>query len=134
MKARFSATRLLVLRSPISISYSDVSVPEFPFPVSHFCVPIHCYLTNCITRKDQLSSDDNKKGLIMKYSKRFGTRFATLLCASCMCIIVGVIAAKNATLSFLVGGSKSGFERAKPILECMGQNIFHCGGTASGQV
>ncbi|CAB3997707.1 3-hydroxyisobutyrate dehydrogenase, mitochondrial [Paramuricea clavata] len=45
----------------------------------------------------------------------------------------GVIASQNGTLSFLVGGSKTGFERAKPILECMGQNIFHCGETATGQ-
>lgn len=49
-------------------------------------------------------------------------------------IISGVIAAQNGTLSFLVGGSKAGFERAKPILEFMGQNIFHCGGNAAGQV
>ncbi|XP_028390830.1 3-hydroxyisobutyrate dehydrogenase, mitochondrial-like [Dendronephthya gigantea] len=45
----------------------------------------------------------------------------------------GVMASQNGTLSFLVGGSKTGFERAKPILQCMGQNIFHCGGTATGQ-
>lgn len=49
-------------------------------------------------------------------------------------IALGVIASRNGTLSFLVGGSKTGFERAKPILECMGQNIFHCGGVATGQV
>ena len=49
-------------------------------------------------------------------------------------MIPGVIASQNGTLSFLVGGSKIGFERAKPILEYMGQNIFYCGGTATGQV
>lgn len=49
-------------------------------------------------------------------------------------VFPGVIASQNGTLSFLVGGSKAGFEQAKPILECMGQNIFHCGGTATGQV
>ena len=49
-------------------------------------------------------------------------------------IVPGVIASQNGTLSFLVGGSKIGFEQAKPILECMGQNIFYCGGTATGQV
>ena len=49
-------------------------------------------------------------------------------------LVQGVIASQNGTLSFLVGGSKTGFEQTKPILQCMGQNIFHCGGTATGQV
>ncbi|XP_046846457.1 3-hydroxyisobutyrate dehydrogenase, mitochondrial-like [Xenia sp. Carnegie-2017] len=45
----------------------------------------------------------------------------------------GVIASQNGKLSFLVGGNEEGFQRAKPILECMGQNIFHCGETGNGQ-
>ena len=39
----------------------------------------------------------------------------------------GVMGAKNATLTFLVGGSKDAFNSAKPILEIMGKNIFHAG-------
>ncbi len=37
----------------------------------------------------------------------------------------GVMGAKNATLTFLVGGSKDAFDLAKPLLEIMGKNIFH---------
>ncbi len=45
----------------------------------------------------------------------------------------GVMAAEAATLTFMVGGSDAGFERAKPILENMGKNVFHAGGPGNGQ-
>lgn len=38
------------------------------------------------------------------------------------------------TLTFIVGGTSEDFERAKPILECMGKNIFHAGDSGAGQV
>lgn len=45
----------------------------------------------------------------------------------------GVNAAKAATLTFMVGGSSSEFEAAKPLLECMGKNVVHCGDVGTGQ-
>ena len=33
----------------------------------------------------------------------------------------------------MVGGEKSAFDQAKPILECMGKNIIHCGDSGTGQ-
>jgi 3-hydroxyisobutyrate dehydrogenase len=45
----------------------------------------------------------------------------------------GVGGAEAATLTFMVGGSKQGFERAKPILECMGKRVVHCGEAGAGQ-
>ena len=44
----------------------------------------------------------------------------------------GVMGAKNATLTFLVGGSKDAFNLAKPLLEIMGKNIFHAGESGCG--
>ncbi len=44
----------------------------------------------------------------------------------------GVMGAKNATLTFLVGGSKDAFNLAKPLLEIMGKNIFHAGKLGCG--
>ena len=44
----------------------------------------------------------------------------------------GVMGAKNATLTFLVGGSKDAFNLAKPLLEIMGKNIFHAGELGCG--
>ena len=44
----------------------------------------------------------------------------------------GVMGAKNATLTFLVGGSKDAFNSAKPILKIMGKNIFHAGDSGCG--
>lgn len=48
--------------------------------------------------------------------------------------ITGVGAAKAASLTFIVGGSADGYERAKPLLEKMGKNVIHCGVIGSGQV
>ena len=38
------------------------------------------------------------------------------------------------TLTFIVGGTVAALERARPILEKMGKNIFHAGGAGAGQV
>jgi len=45
----------------------------------------------------------------------------------------GVMAAEAGTLTFMVGGSEDGFGQAKPVLEKMGKNIFHAGGSGTGQ-
>ncbi len=45
----------------------------------------------------------------------------------------GVAGAEAGTLSFMVGGDKNAFDLAKPILECMGKNIFHAGDNGAGQ-
>ncbi len=44
----------------------------------------------------------------------------------------GVMGAKNAALTFLVGGTKDAFDLAKPLLEIMGKNIFHAGDLGCG--
>ena len=45
----------------------------------------------------------------------------------------GVTGATAATLTFMVGGSAGGFERARPILAAMGRNVAHVGGPGHGQ-
>ncbi len=37
------------------------------------------------------------------------------------------------TLTFMVGGAEADLERARPVLEKMGANIFHAGGPGAGQ-
>jgi 3-hydroxyisobutyrate dehydrogenase len=46
----------------------------------------------------------------------------------------GVGGAKAGTLTFIVGGDAAGFDKAKPVLEAMGKNIFHAGDSGAGQV
>lgn len=46
----------------------------------------------------------------------------------------GVGGAEAGTLTFMVGGADEAFARAKPILEKMGNNIFHAGAAGNGQV
>jgi 3-hydroxyisobutyrate dehydrogenase-like beta-hydroxyacid dehydrogenase len=43
-------------------------------------------------------------------------------------------AAKDGTLSIMVGGSPENFACVFPFLSCMGTEITHCGNTGSGQV
>ncbi|CAF0811339.1 unnamed protein product [Brachionus calyciflorus] len=44
----------------------------------------------------------------------------------------GVKGAEMATLTFMVGASKTDFEVIKPFLECMGKNIVHAGDMGHG--
>ncbi len=45
----------------------------------------------------------------------------------------GIAAASGGTLTFMVGGSKSGFDRAEPFLSDMGKAVIHAGGAGAGQ-
>jgi len=45
----------------------------------------------------------------------------------------GVGGATAGTLTFMCGGSREAFARAKPILKNMGKRIVHCGGAGAGQ-
>jgi 3-hydroxyisobutyrate dehydrogenase len=45
----------------------------------------------------------------------------------------GVAGAQAATLTFMVGGSDTAFERAKPLLEAMGKIVIQAGAAGSGQ-
>lgn len=46
----------------------------------------------------------------------------------------GDIGAQQGTLSIMVGGDQTAFQRALPIFEVMGQNIVHVGDAGAGQV
>ena len=45
----------------------------------------------------------------------------------------GIAAADGGTLTFMVGGSDEGFERARPILDLMGKAVIHAGEAGAGQ-
>jgi len=46
----------------------------------------------------------------------------------------GDIGAQNATLSIMVGGEASAFQRALPLFQAMGKTILHMGDSGAGQV
>ena len=48
--------------------------------------------------------------------------------------VVGVNAARDAILTFMVGGSADGYSRAEPVLKQMGKNVVHTGHCGTGQV
>lgn len=45
----------------------------------------------------------------------------------------GVAGATAGTLTFMIGGEKAVFERAKPVFDVLGKNIIHAGGPGCGQ-
>jgi len=45
----------------------------------------------------------------------------------------GIAAAEGGTLTFMVGGSDDGFERARSFLDQMGKAVIHAGGAGAGQ-
>jgi 3-hydroxyisobutyrate dehydrogenase len=45
----------------------------------------------------------------------------------------GVGGAEAATLTFMCGGSKDAFDKAKAILDAMGRKVVHCGESGAGQ-
>ena len=45
----------------------------------------------------------------------------------------GTAAADAGTLTFMCGGPEEAFAKARPILDAMGKNIFHAGGSGNGQ-
>lgn len=44
----------------------------------------------------------------------------------------GVPAAADGTLTFIVGGTEEGMERARPLFMSMGSKAVHCGGAGTG--
>lgn len=46
----------------------------------------------------------------------------------------GTAGAAAGTLTFIVGGDAAALEKARPVLEKMGKNIFHAGGAGAGQI
>ncbi len=46
----------------------------------------------------------------------------------------GTAGAAAATLTFIVGGAENDLERARPLFEKMGRNIFHAGDSGAGQM
>jgi len=45
----------------------------------------------------------------------------------------GIAAANAGTLTFMVGGTQAGFDRAEPFLSEMGKAVIHAGGSGAGQ-
>lgn len=45
----------------------------------------------------------------------------------------GVGGAEAATLTLMAGGTKQAFDKARPLLECVGKKVVHCGDAGAGQ-
>jgi 2-hydroxy-3-oxopropionate reductase len=69
--------------------------------------------------------------IVRDVARRLGERGVAMLDAP---VSGGVAAAKTASLTIFVGGDQDVFERARPLLACLGKSIFHMGPSGTGQV
>jgi len=76
---------------------------------------------------DSSTIDPNVAKTVQKLVKSKGSRFVDAPVSG------GVIGAENATLTFMVGGTAEDYDTVKALLECMGQQITHCGSYGMGQ-
>jgi 3-hydroxyisobutyrate dehydrogenase len=70
-------------------------------------------------------------GLTKALARRFGERGADYADAP---IARTRAAAEQGTLAISVGATAGVFARIRPLLECLGTDVTHCGGVGSGQV
>ncbi|XP_011312860.1 3-hydroxyisobutyrate dehydrogenase, mitochondrial isoform X1 [Fopius arisanus] len=105
-------------------------------------LPANDHVWECYTGKNGLLSTVNKDALLIdsstidplvsqKLSVETLKKGAKFLDGP---VSGGVVGARDATLTFMVGGGKQECERAKPILEAMGSRVVHCGDVGMGQV
>lgn len=67
-------------------------------------------------------------------AKRLAAEAAAIGCAALDAPVSGGdIGARDAKLSIMVGGDAEAFERALPVLRCMGSNVVHQGPAGAGQ-
>lgn len=78
-----------------------------------------------------IDSSTIDKGTVLSVSSELAKKSIKFIDAP---VSGGVAGAQAGTLSFMVGGDPADFEQAKPILDCMGKNIFHAGSHGAGQV
>lgn len=76
---------------------------------------------------DSSTIDPNVAKAVQKKIKAAGASFVDAPVSG------GVPGAKNATLTFMVGGTQEEYDRVKGLLEGMGKKITHCGSYGMGQ-
>uniref|UniRef100_A0A182RMI7 3-hydroxyisobutyrate dehydrogenase n=1 Tax=Anopheles funestus TaxID=62324 RepID=A0A182RMI7_ANOFN len=76
---------------------------------------------------DSSTIDPNVAKAVQKKVKAAGATFVDAPVSG------GVPGAKNATLTFMVGGTTDEYQAVKELLEGMGKKITHCGGYGMGQ-
>jgi len=90
-------------------------------------------LIHGINKKDLLFLDSSTIDPIISRSVSDNLASKNAILLDCP-VSGGTLGAEAGTLTFMVGGSKENFQRAKPYLEAMGKNIVHCGDSGAGQI
>jgi 3-hydroxyisobutyrate dehydrogenase len=95
-----------------------------------------------VTRPDGLLAGA-REGLVIADMSTIAPAVSRTLAATCSARDVffldapvsgGTQGAEAGTLAIMVGGEKDGFERARPVFDAMGKNVFHVGPSGAGEV
>jgi 3-hydroxyisobutyrate dehydrogenase-like beta-hydroxyacid dehydrogenase len=73
----------------------------------------------------------NSPAMVQKLAKELGERGIVLIDSP---VSGGVDGAEAGTLAIMCSGDKAAFDKAKPLLDCMGKNVFHLGAIGMGNV
>ncbi len=73
----------------------------------------------------------NAPAVVQRLAKELAPKGITLLDSP---VSGGVDGAEAATLAVMAGGDKAAFDKVKPLLDCIGKNVFHLGAIGTGSV
>ena len=73
----------------------------------------------------------NAPAVVQRLAKELAPQGITLIDSP---VSGGVDGAEAATLAIMCSGDKVAFDKVKPLLECMGKNVFHLGAIGMGNV
>jgi len=73
----------------------------------------------------------NSPAVVQRLSKELAAKGVVLLDAP---VSGGVDGAEAATLAIMCSGDKAAYDKVKPMLDCMGKNVFHLGAIGMGNV
>jgi 3-hydroxyisobutyrate dehydrogenase len=73
----------------------------------------------------------NAPAVVKRLEKELAAKGVTLLDGP---VSGGVDGAEAGTLAIMVGGDKAAFDKVKPMLACIGANVFHLGAIGTGSV
>lgn len=119
----------------------DVSVADSPADVAAAASVVVTVLPSTQNVKEVYLGDKGilktaKKGTLMVDSTTLDPSMCKVVAQAALAkethyidapISGGVLAARDGNLTFMVGGPEQAVEQARPVLQKMGKNVFHCG-------
>ncbi len=109
--------------------------------VTLLCLPASAEVGDVLTRPDGVLAGAARGSIVVDCSTidpESSRRFARMCAEHGVDFLEaplsgGTIGATNGTLTLMIGGDAAVVERARPVLQAVGKNLFHVGGPGAGQ-